>query len=95
MQQINNSNMLVLTAERSESRKFVDKLNKHMIWSLETHLLLSTRHSLYDRYSETVSSSTTISSTLIRKYSHTPGCGLSARPTQGVNTKASCNNHVQ
>ena len=55
----------------------------------------SARHSLNDRYSEMVSSSTTISSTFTRKCSHTPGRGLTAKPTQGGTTMASCNSTKQ
>ncbi len=48
------------------------------------------KRSLNARYSDTVSSSTFSSSTLITKCSHTPGLGRTANPTHGGKTTTSC-----
>ncbi len=58
---------------------------------LSTHSDPLLRCSLNPKYSETLSSSTTSSSTFTLKYSHMPGLGLVAKPTHGGKTMASCN----
>ncbi len=76
--------------ERGEMEVFEKKSNTQREREREAHLEPSTRRSLNPKYSETLSSSTSSSSTFTRKYSQMPGLGRIANPTHGGDTMASC-----
>jgi hypothetical protein len=69
---------------------FEKKSNTQRERETEAHVEPSTRRSLNPKYSETLSSSTSSSSTFTRKYSQMPGLGRIANPTHGGDTMASC-----
>jgi hypothetical protein len=75
--------------ERGEMEVFEKKSNTQREREREAHLEPSTRRSLNPKYSETLSSSTSSSSTFTRKYSQMPGLGRIANPTHGGDTMAS------